>query len=90
MAQIQKDTTDPVFKERFLFNVEPGDLDNKTAQFQVYSSDKYARNKLLGETEIRLGDIDIRQPIRIWMNLRDMDEVNVNSILTHQGLIICI
>ena len=45
------------------------------ASSQVYSSDKYARHKLLGETEIRLGDIDLRQPIRIWMHLRDMDEV---------------
>ncbi len=42
---------------------------------QVYSSDKYARHKLLGETEIRLGDVDLRRPIRVWMNLRDMDEV---------------
>lgn len=41
----------------------------------MYSSDKYARHKLLGETEIRLGDIDIRRPVRVWMNLRDMDEV---------------
>lgn len=74
VTKVQKDTTEPVYKERFLFNVEPAELDNKTAQFQVYSSDKYARNKLLGETDLRLGDIDFRQPMRIWMNLRDMDE----------------
>lgn len=43
--------------------------------FQVYSSDKYARHKLLGETDLKLGDIEIRHPLRIWMNLRDMDEV---------------
>ena len=52
----------------------------------MYSSDKYARHKLLGETEIRLGDIDLRQPIRIWMNLRDMDEVRTNfEIVVHSN-----
>ena len=65
----------PFYKERFLFSVYPDQLDNKMVQFQVFSSDKYARHKLLGETELRLGDIDLRQPIRVWMNLRDMDQV---------------
>ena len=42
----------------------------------MLSSDKYARHKLLGETDLKLGDIELRHPIRIWMNLRDMDEVS--------------
>ena len=66
-----------MYMERFLFNVYPEELDNKLVQFQVFSCDKYARHKLLGETEIKLGDIDIRQPIRVWMNLRDMDQVHI-------------
>ena len=41
----------------------------------MYSCDKYARQKLLGETDLKLGDIDLRQPLRVWMNLRDLDEV---------------
>ena len=79
--QVQRNTTDPVYKERFLFPVSPEMLDRTQAQFQVYSSDKYARHKLQGETEIRLGDIDLRTPIRVWMNLRDMDEVSLTKIL---------
>ena len=41
----------------------------------VYSCDKYACQKLLGDTDLKLGDIDLRQPLRVWMNLRDLDEV---------------
>ena len=41
----------------------------------MYSSDKYARHKLLGEADLKVGDIEVRHPLRIWMNLRDMDEV---------------
>jgi hypothetical protein len=45
-------------------------------QFQVYSCDKYARHRLLGETELRLADIDLQsqQTIRVWMNLHEIDE----------------
>ena len=68
-----------MFKERFLWSVYGDELDNKTVQFQVFSCDKYARHKLLGETELRLGDIDIRQAIRVWMNLRDMDQVGTGK-----------
>lgn len=65
-----------MYKERFLFNIDAEHLDQQVVQFQVYSCDKYARHKLQGETELRLGDIELRKPIRLWMNLRDMDEVN--------------
>ena len=75
MLQVQKGTTNPAFKERFLYSVEPDAVDRQMVQFQVFSCDRYARHKLLGETEIRLGDISLKQSIRIWMNLRDMDEV---------------
>ncbi|KAI0208750.1 hypothetical protein LSAT2_006546 [Lamellibrachia satsuma] len=73
-TKVQRDTTNPVYHERFLFGVEPDELPVKTLLLQVYSSDKYARHKLLGETDLKLGDIEIRHPLRIWMNLRDMDE----------------
>ena len=61
--------------ERFQFRVPPSDLDSRTVQFEAYSSDKYARHKLIGETELRLGDIDLRQAVRVWMCLHDMDQV---------------
>ena len=38
---------------------------------QVYSSDKYARHKLIGDAELRLGDLDLRHAVRVWMNLRE-------------------
>lgn len=74
--QIQKHSTDPIFKERFLFNIEPFQLDSKIIQFQVFAVDKYARHKVIGESEIRVGDVDLRIPIKMWLNLRDIDDVS--------------
>lgn len=74
-TRIYKDSINPIWKERFKFDLEYQEIERKSLQLQVFSSDKYARHKLLGETELRLGDLDFRVPLRIWMNLRDMDEV---------------
>lgn len=73
-TKVQKGTIDPIFKERFLFGIDPEDVPNRVIQFQVFSVDKYARHKVIGESEIRLGDIDLRMPIKMWLNLRDIDE----------------
>ncbi|ESO85028.1 synaptotagmin 12 [Lottia gigantea] len=69
-----KNSVDPIYKERFLFNIEPTQLETRVLQFQVYSVDKYARQKVIGESEIRVGDVDLNQPIKMWLNLRDISE----------------
>ena len=68
-----------MFKERFLFNIELEDLETRMLQFQLFSIDKYQRHKVIGETEIRVGDVDLRLPIKMWLNLRDIDDVSVYS-----------
>ena len=65
-----------MFKERFLFGVEPEHLQGKSLQLQVFSVDKYARQKVIGEADVRVGDIDLNMPIKMWFNLRDIDEVS--------------
>lgn len=64
-----------MYKERFLFNFNPEVLDEKTLQFQLFAIDKYQRHKVIGETELRIGDVDLRNPIKMWLNLRDIDDV---------------
>ena len=39
--QIVRDSTDPVYKERFLFSLEPEELLNKTLHFQVCDDQRY-------------------------------------------------
>lgn len=64
-----------------MFGIEPEDIPNRMIQFQVFSVDKYARHKVIGESEIRLGDIDLRMPIKMWLNLRDIDEVFYSTFI---------
>ncbi|XP_041354683.1 synaptotagmin-12-like [Gigantopelta aegis] len=71
-TKVNKGSTDPVYKERFLLTVEPHEIDKRVLQLQVYGVDKYARQKVIGEADIRVGDVDLHQPIKMWLNLRDI------------------
>ena len=33
--------------------------------------------QVIGETELRVGDVDLRNPIKMWLNLRDIDDVSM-------------
>lgn len=74
LFQTIKHSTDPVYKERYLFTIESEHLDRRMLQFQVYAVDKYARQKVIGEADIRVGDVDLNMPIKMWLNLRDIAE----------------
>ena len=54
----------------------PGTLDDKIIQFHLFAIDKYQRHKVVGESEMRVGDVDLRMPIKMWLNLRDIDDVS--------------
>jgi len=73
-TKVQKKDPSPIFKERFLYSIEPHEIPVKVVQFQVFSIDKYARHKHAGEAEVRLADVDLIRPLRLWLNLREMDE----------------
>ncbi|PAA52427.1 hypothetical protein BOX15_Mlig019295g1 [Macrostomum lignano] len=73
-TKVVKRNPNPVFKERFLYSLEPHQLAQKSLQLQMFSVDKYARQKHIGETEIRLADVDLQRPLRLWLNLRELDQ----------------
>lgn len=43
----------------------------------MFFVDKYVWYKVIGEFEICLGDIDLCMFIKMWLNLRDIDEVRL-------------
>ena len=81
--QTIKASCDPVYKERFLFCVEPHLVTTRTLQLQVFAVDKYARQKVIGEAEVRVSDLDLNMPIKVWFNLRDIDEVRLLNYNKH-------
>uniref|UniRef100_T1JME2 C2 domain-containing protein n=1 Tax=Strigamia maritima TaxID=126957 RepID=T1JME2_STRMM len=71
-TRVQKNTVDPVFKERFLFGIEPHELGKRVLLFYAYTCDKYT-NTLVGEAELKLCDIDLSRATNLWLSLADFN-----------------
>lgn len=78
-TRIQKRSNNPIYKERFLFGVEPHELAKRSVLFYVNASDKYT-NTLIGEAEVKLVDVHLDCQVTSWTTLTD-----VNQKLTELG-----
>ncbi|XP_014673889.1 PREDICTED: synaptotagmin-12-like [Priapulus caudatus] len=79
-TKVQRKTNNPVFKERFHFVVEPQQLDLRTVRLFVHGNDKFQRNVLIGDAEVKLSDVDLIRPFSTWFYLRDASVGKQNDL----------
>jgi hypothetical protein len=75
MFQVYRNSNSPTYKEKFVLGMETTELAKRTLMFYVYASDKLS-NTLIGEAELRLCDVTVRQPVTTWLTLTDTGQVN--------------
>lgn len=56
-----------------------GEANQRTLSFHVYCTDKNSHG-LVGEAEIRLGEMSLRQPVTTWVTLTDTGQVSNHFI----------
>ena len=71
--QICKGTSNPVFKETFLFRINNNELHAASITLQVFTRDHYARQKLVGEICVELSPMLYSDSYRTWSNVIDYD-----------------
>ncbi|KAK4887054.1 hypothetical protein RN001_003325 [Aquatica leii] len=69
-TKLYRCSNSPSYKERFLFPLHPREQSQKSLCFHVYSTDNVSHT-LVGEGEIRLTDVSLRQPVTTWVTLTD-------------------
>ncbi|XP_018579545.1 synaptotagmin-12 [Anoplophora glabripennis] len=69
-TKVYRSTGSPSYKERFLFSLNPREQSQRLLCFHVYATD-FLSHTLIGEGEIRLSDISLRQPVTTWVTLTD-------------------
>jgi len=72
--QVYKNSNSPTYKEKFVLGMETAELMRRSLMFYVYASDKQS-NTLIGEAELRLSDVAMRQPVTTWLTLTDTERV---------------
>ncbi|XP_070533644.1 synaptotagmin-12-like isoform X3 [Ptychodera flava] len=74
-SKVFRKSVNPVYNERFVLDVARQELEHKTLQFAVFYYDKYSRHDLIGEAEMKLGDLDlIPGPFSTWLNVMDVND----------------
>ncbi|XP_072376409.1 synaptotagmin-12-like isoform X1 [Diabrotica undecimpunctata] len=69
-TKVYRSSGSPSYKERFLFSMNPREQSQRILSFHVYSTD-FLSHTLVGDGEIRLSDVSLRQPVTTWVTLTD-------------------
>ncbi|CAG9819706.1 unnamed protein product, partial [Phaedon cochleariae] len=69
-TRVYRSSGSPSYKERFLFSMNPREQSQRLLCFHVYATD-FLSHTLVGEGEIRLAEISLRQPVTTWVTLTD-------------------
>lgn len=73
-TRVYRSSGSPSYKERFLFSMNPREQSQRILIFHVYATD-FLSHMLIGEGEIRMADISLRQPVTTWVTLTDTGQV---------------
>ncbi|XP_042903649.1 synaptotagmin-12-like [Parasteatoda tepidariorum] len=72
-TRVQRKNNNPMFKEQFLFGVDENNLCQRSLLCTVYTCDKYT-NSILGEAEVKISDLDLKQPFMGWFPIVDSNQ----------------
>ncbi|XP_071791993.1 synaptotagmin-12-like isoform X2 [Asterias amurensis] len=74
-TKVYRKSLNPVYNERITLKIAKEDLAEHSLKFTVYSYDRHARHEAIGETVLKLGDVDLLPgPFSTWLNLSDINE----------------
>lgn len=73
-TRVYRSSRSPSYKERFLFSLNPGEQSQRSLYFHIYCTDRLSHT-LIGEGELRLGDVSLKQPVTTWITLTDTGQV---------------
>ncbi|KAG8201579.1 hypothetical protein JTE90_011245 [Oedothorax gibbosus] len=72
-TRVYRKSSSPEFKERFLFGVDENDVAHRSLLCTVFTTDKL-NNTMMGETEVKLADLDLSQPFTGWFPIVDSNQ----------------
>ncbi|XP_072045462.1 synaptotagmin-12-like isoform X2 [Amphiura filiformis] len=74
-SRVYRRSLNPVYNERFTLKMPPEHLEHHSIRMTIFTYDRYSRHEAIGETEMRLGDVDLfPEPFSTWLSLTDVNE----------------
>lgn len=76
-TRVHKKTLNPVFNEKFTYQISYGELMSKTLVLAVYDFDRFSKHDEIGQISIPIGSLDLARTIEEWKPLeRITDSTN--------------
>ncbi|KAH7731919.1 CRE-SNT-2 protein [Aphelenchoides avenae] len=73
-TKIQRKTLNPVFNEKFMFNIPFNELQSKTLQIVAYDFDRLSKDDRMGQISIPLDTVDFGVLFDEWMDFEAPDD----------------
>lgn len=75
-TRVHKNTLNPIFNEKFEFNVSYSELTDKTLVLAVYDFDKFSKHDEIGQVIIPINSIDLAQTHEEWRDLTRISSIS--------------
>lgn len=72
-TKIYRNSNSPSYQERVIFTLHPRDQMQTALLFHIYATDMNSHT-LIGEGELSLADVSLRQPVTTWVTLTDTSQ----------------
>lgn len=72
-SKIHRKTTQPVFDEEFIFEVDPDDLQNLSLELLIFDYDQFSRHECIGQVNVSFENIDFSKRQTMWKSVAKAD-----------------
>lgn len=79
-SKIHRKTTQPVFDEEFIFEVDPDNLRTLTLELLIYDYDQYSRHECIGQVRVPFENIDFSQRQTMWKPIAKIENKHNTTV----------
>jgi len=69
-SKIHRKTTDPIFDEEFIFEVDPDNVSGATLELLLFDYDQFSRHECIGQILLPLEDINVNMRQTYWKPIK--------------------
>ncbi|XP_045191716.2 synaptotagmin-1-like [Mercenaria mercenaria] len=78
-SKIHRKTTNPVFDEEFIFEIDPDMLQTMTLELLIFDYDQFSRHDCIGQVKLPFENVDFSQRQTFWKPIAKREQKGITS-----------
>ena len=79
-SKVHRKTTNPVFDEEFIFELDPDMLHTMTLELLIYDYDQFSRHDCIGQVKLSLDNVDFSQRQTYWKPIAKREQKGISTV----------